>query len=695
MASDTHSATILHTNETQPSLININVAAQAPLKLTSTNYISWKLQFQTLFIGHDLVGYIDGSNPCPPAVQGNTTTPNPFYNFWIRQDQLILNAIIASISPTIIPFIAQSTTSRQAWSILANTYAKPSRGRIKQLKHQLKHLTIGNLGISEFMQIIKTRADDLALLGAPMDEEDITDKILDGLGDEYRELVRAVQARDSSISFEELHEKLLNFEATLQTQSHSSASPYFPATANPTHRTHNRSWRPPTTRPSTTTPWRPSYHPSYRSTPQPPHKPISSPSLRPSPRPYLGYCQICRIQGHTANRCPSFRLVPIHSAPNQQGPPWQPQAHLATHPPNTPSWLLDSGASHHVTSDLHNLSLHAPYSGSDDIMIGDGSTLPISHTGSTLLTTPTRNLSLDNVLCVPSMKKNLISISQFCISNNISIEFLPYVFLVKDLLTGTILLRGQTRDGVYEWPTSSPFLAFSAVKPTAFEWHHRLGHPAFSILKYIVSSYQLNVSSPLSSNHSCNACQCNKSHKLPFSKSTIVTHRPLEIIFSDVWTSPIISHNGFKYYVIFVDHFTKYIWFYPIKNKSDVKEVFLRFKAIVEKYFETSINTLYTDNGGEYISLASSLSKHGISHLTTPPHTPEHNGYSERRHRHIVETGLALLTHSSIPRSYWNHAFATAVYLISRLPTPTLNFSSPYQKIFSKNPNYSKLRVFG
>ncbi|KAA8525629.1 hypothetical protein F0562_007489 [Nyssa sinensis] len=175
-------------------------------------------KFQTLFIGYDLLGYIDGSKPCPLATltQANTIRPNPSYILWTRQDQLILNAVIGSISPTIISFIAQATTSRQAWKILANTYAKPSRGRIKQIKNQLKNSTKGSLGITEFMQTIKTRADDLALLGALMDEEEITDKILDGLGDDYKELVRTVQARDTSITFEELHEKLLNFEASLQ-----------------------------------------------------------------------------------------------------------------------------------------------------------------------------------------------------------------------------------------------------------------------------------------------------------------------------------------------------------------------------------------------------------------------------------------------------------------------------------------------
>lgn len=98
------------------------------------------------------------------------------------------------------------------------------------------------------------------------------------------------------------------------------------------------------------------------------------------------------------------------------------------------------------------------------------------------------------------------------------------------------------------------------------------------------------------------------------------------------------SFDNYKYYVIFVDHFTKYSWLYPLKLKSDTKDVFIRFKALVENYFNKKIKTIYSDNGGEYQSLHYYLTINGISHLTTPPHTPEHNGYAERRHRHIVET---------------------------------------------------------
>jgi hypothetical protein len=128
---------------------------------------------------------MDGTKPCPSqyytASTDNTTTQtlNPEYHTWIRQDQLILNAIIGSITPTIIPFIARATTAREAWNILAATYATPSRGRIEQVKANLKSMTKGTLSITDFLQSIKAKVDELVVLRAPVDNEDLTNKILE------------------------------------------------------------------------------------------------------------------------------------------------------------------------------------------------------------------------------------------------------------------------------------------------------------------------------------------------------------------------------------------------------------------------------------------------------------------------------------------------------------------------------------
>lgn len=154
-----------------------------------------------------------------------------------------------------------------------------------------------------------------------------------------------------------------------------------------------------------------------------------------------------------------------------------------------------------------------------------------------------------------------------------------------------------------------------------------------------------------------------------------------------------MSIDNFKYYLIFVDHYTRYVLFYTLKTKSQFKETFILFKALVENKFKEKIGTLYSDNEGEYIALRSFLAEAGISHMTTPPHTPEHNGVSERKHRHLVETGFTLLTHAGMSTRYWTYVFATAAYLINRLPTPVLSMESPYKKLFGETPNYTKLRT--
>ena len=164
----------------------------------------------------------------------------------------------------------------------------------------------------------------------------------------------------------------------------------------------------------------------------------------------------------------------------------------------TSNWLLNSGTSHHVTSYLGNLSLHTPHDGLNNIMIDVGTGLSITHTGSKTLSSPSNSFKLNHVLCVPSMQKNFISVSKFCHQNNASIEFSHSSFFVKDLITGTTLLKGQAKDGVYKWsvfPSQlSPIITFSSTKSSPIVWHHRLGHQSLSIYKHIVSNFGLELS---------------------------------------------------------------------------------------------------------------------------------------------------------------------------------------------------------
>ena len=117
---------------------------------------------------------------------------------------------------------------------------------------------------------------------------------------------------------------------------------------------------------------------------------------------------------------------------------------------------------------------------------------------------------------------------------------------------------------------------------------------------------------------------------------------------------------------------------------------------MVETFFSSKITTIYSNRGGDqYQGLASSLQKHGIQHLKSPPHTPELVGVAECRHRHIVETGLTLLHYASMPLTHWSIAFQTTTYLINYLPTPMFHNQSPFHMLFRTSQSHLKLHVFG
>jgi hypothetical protein len=120
------------------------------------------------------------------------------------------------------------------------------------------------------------------------------------------------------------------------------------------------------------------------------------------------------------------------------------------------------------------------------------------------------------------------------------------------------------------------------------------------------------------------------------------------------------------------------------------------FQAHVERLLDTKIKCIQSDWGGEYQKLYHQFFlKLGIAQRVSCPHTHQQNGSAERKHQHIVETGLALLAHASAPLKFWDEAFTTATYLINRLPTHVIDNLCPLECLFKTPPNYSMLQIFG
>lgn len=209
---------------------------------------------------------------------------------------------------------------------------------------------------------------------------------------------------------------------------------------------------------------------------------------------------------------------------------------------------MDSGASNHVIGDYNNLINPKEYGGNEQVTIGNGDKLPITYTGSSYLSDGINTLTLENILFVPDIAKNLVSVSKLAQDNNIYFEFHGDFCLVKNKASGQVVLKGVLRDGLYHLesvntsPGKEELAAFGpqpsrnnsygssvmfsvshlpiVVNVTVSKnvWHQRLGHPASKVLDSIIKTCNLliNDNEVLSF---CESYQFGKSHGLSFSPS--------------------------------------------------------------------------------------------------------------------------------------------------------------------------------
>jgi hypothetical protein len=235
---------------------------------------------------------------------------------------------------------------------------------------------------------------------------------------------------------------------------------------------------------------------------------------------------------------------------------------------------MDSGATDHITDELENLTVRNKYQGGDQIHMASGAGMDISHIGHAIVNTPHRPIQLNNILYVPRARKNLIFIHRLTIDNSIFVELHPFFFLIKDQKTMRILLKGRCVSGLYPLPLDEIKQACSVARSSINTWHSRLGHASNRVVEQVIRRNNLLSSQEFVSRSVCDACQQAKSHQLPYSSSMSASKFPLELVYSDVWGPAPESVGRKKYYVSFIDDFSKFTWIYLIKFKSEVFQKF-------------------------------------------------------------------------------------------------------------------------
>jgi hypothetical protein len=286
---------------------------------------------------------------------------------------------------------------------------------------------------------------------------------------------------------------------------------------------------------------------------------------------------------------------------------------------------MDTGASAHMSSDAGNLNSLSSNPPHKHIMVGDGSSIPVSHSGHTSIPTSSRPLTLRDVLVTPRIVKNLISVRQFTLDNLCSVEFDPWGFSVKDLRTGAVILRCSSSGDLY--PVTALPHALTAVTADSTLWHRHLGHPGPDAFRRLISSTSLPINKVHKDSSLCHACQLGRHVRLPFSPSTTRTVRPFELIHCDLWTSPVESVSGFKYFLVILDDFTHYLWTYPLRKKSEVFSILSNFRTYVATQFSLPLQAIQCDNGREFDNraLQDLSTTHGVLLRFSCPYTSPQN----------------------------------------------------------------------
>ncbi|KAG8479763.1 hypothetical protein CXB51_029589 [Gossypium anomalum] len=715
-----HSSNDASQGQTSTPLSNVQYFSKHDtVKLGEQNYLLWKHQILLILEGYELEGYVLGTFSIPsPFISGHDGQPvnNPAFLLYKKQDKFLASWLLSTVTDEILVHLTIAKTSLEVWTIIERRFGVKSNVKISSMRHALYSVKKANLTVKEYLAKVKTLCDNLIAAGSPISEQEQVSIILAGLSMEYESI--RIFASATQVSLDLLTEMLFDCEARqlallteipLQanlvshhkqaTDGKSGTTANYQQEYKPAHRRHGRGW--------SRTRGRANGRGWSRSRPQ---------------------CQLCGKVGHLVQTCyhrfdetfsgvstTQQMSVNCHQVQNQDGSSTRPCSHDCNScwQPSLQSsgsdqvWYPDSGATNHITPNITSLANAAPYTGTSYVSMGNGVPVRIANVGSTSMLAGSKLLRLQNVLHVPTVCKNLLSVGQFARDNEVYFEFHPSLCYVKDIKTKKTLLVGHMHDGLYRFNVSSSFsnppatdsqfnsqfLGTARLSSSPTLWHKRLGHPCSSVLETVLRNCNISFARKNISNV-CSACQLGKAHKLPFNASSTVYSTPFELVESDVWGPSHIKSNGFSYYVSFVDMYSRYTWVYFLKSKAEVFQCFLQFNQMFHVQFGGSIKMLQSDWGGEYRSLSKELARLGIKHRVTCPHTSEQNGVVERKHRQIVDMGLTLLAQASLPLQFWSYAFAHATHLINRLPTPILQQRSLYEVLYKVKPPYSHFKVF-
>jgi len=320
-----------------------------------------------------------------------------------------------------------------------------------------------------------------------------------------------------------------------------------------------------------------------------------------------------------------------------------------------------------------------------------------------------QHLEFTEVLHVPDLKNNLLSVlfltRHRAYTVHITDKAMHFMQAGKEQFIAlisentTAFLSGTTQ--------CAPEQVFSALAPTTTLplslslWHQRFSHHSWKTVQQMHSQHLvegMTVQKGDTPDPICEPCLAGKLSAAPFKSTGSRASKPLQLIHSDLHgpfkTS---THDGYRYWITFIDDCTKFRVLLLLKRKSDAFGAFKRYKAYAENQLNAKIKALQDDKGGEYMSdeFEQFCIDSGIARRHSVRNRPQQNGAAEIANRIIAEHCTSMLYQANLPPSFLGDCAMAYVHVWNMVSSSMTPNSTPSTLWLKQRPNVSCVRVFG
>ncbi|VVA35630.1 PREDICTED: Retrovirus-related Pol poly from transposon [Prunus dulcis] len=701
------------------------------------NYEFWRIKMMTIFKSHGLwnlveKGFKTSDSEKKKAEESSEDDVDGKMAAVLMQDAKALGIIQNAVSDQIFPRIANAESSKMAWDLLYGEYHGGDQVRSVKLQNLRREFEYSRMRDDETLSGYLTRLNDLInqmkTFGEILPNARLVQKVLISLSKPYDPICLVIENTKNieTVELQEILAILKSQEQRFDMHTVDAADKAFASFSVSSKGQQNRgnsqssgqksqkNWNP------KGKPWESKGKPNQNSSAsynsfnssQPANQEAVKPQCKVCSKYHFGECRYkgkpkcynCERFGHLARECTAAKTVQKANSASQlemTGNLFYANS-TVTGPRVNGEWYIDSGCSNHMTGNVELLvDVRTNIAGKVQMPTGD--LVNVAGMGSLVIDTNKGRKYVREVMYLPGLKENLLSVGQMD-EHGYFLVFGGGMCSVYDgpSLESLVMKVKKKVNRCYPLVllSENQVVLKASVTHSTETWHRRLGHLHFGGLKQLRDKEMVHGLPQLEDYSGvCEGCQFGKQHREEFPRNQAQrATAPLELVHVDL-CGPMRNDSiaGNKYFMLLIDDFSRMIWVYFLRYKSDAFNCFRKFKAMTELQSGFKIKCLRSDRGGEFKSSEFDLfcEKEGIQRQFTLAYTPQQNGVVERKNRTVIEMAKSMLHEKKMPYFLWAEAVHTSVYILNRCPTKALNNITPFQAYSGRKPGIAHLKVFG